>query len=170
MTVKTAKTATAAAKAIIERIEDVSARASSIQEEIQGIGIDILLHAYKHGDYTLANTLVNTLPDGIRKKGLVAWFEKFGGLVVVGKAFGDWKGKDHIKTNMNDAKATKWWSMKPEQPFAGYDLKDKLAALVKAAQKKADEKTELAKQGDSEKADQISIDPALLSQLRKLLA
>lgn len=164
------KKITTAAQAIVARIDAVVEQAGTVQETIQGIAIDVILHAYKHGDYTLANTLVTKLPDGVRKVALVEWFKRFGGLTADAKGFNGWAGAEHIKANIEGAKKTKWWTLKPEAPFAGYDLKAKLEALIKAATKAAQDKHALEAEGDTDKAGKINVDSELLSQLGKLLA
>lgn len=160
--------ASASAAKITSAIKAVVKQASTVQDKIQTIGIDVLLHAYNYGDYTLANTLVNELPDGVRKVALVEWFKKFGGLTADNKGFNGWAGKEHIKAKLDDAKKSPWYKMKPEPAFKEYDLKAALATLVKNAQNKAKERHELAAKGD-DKADKITIDNDLLAQLGKLL-
>lgn len=51
--------------------------AVSVHSDIHTVGVNILEHTQKHGDYTAAITLLNGLPRGQRVKALAYWFSKF---------------------------------------------------------------------------------------------
>lgn len=100
---------------------------------IQQAAIGVLHHAYKHGDYSAANTLVQGLGNTINGKALVEFFVRFGGLTInaEGKAFDSWKGKQHIEDNFTEAKATMWWDLKQQQAFKGFDIEAALQRIIK---------------------------------------
>lgn len=164
----TKTTASTAAAALTKKIEAVIAQSNTMQESIQAVAIDVLLHAYKHGDYSFANTLVKGLGKGIRATALVEWFTKFGGLTVGNNQFESWKGKEHIKANLQAAKEQKWWTLKPENVFAGYDFDAQLAKLIKKAEEMRAAEAKYRNEGDTKKADAIKVDSAKLAALSQL--
>jgi hypothetical protein len=144
-----------------------------MRNDIQIAAVHILIHANKHGDYSFANELVHAVTEGTNIKSLVVWFEQFGGLKVDEAnpelGFTSWSGKDHIQENFEDAKKTTWWTCKPMTAFKGYDLNAELERLVKNAQKKATEQRKYEKEGDTDKLEDMHIDPQLLNALSELI-
>lgn len=103
---------------------------------IQEACIAILIHAEKHGDWSKANTLVEGLPDSIRKDSLVQWFIKFGGLETSAANFVSWQGADYIRSNFQEAKETYWDDVKkPNNPWKGFNLDDEIKRLIDKANK-----------------------------------
>lgn len=145
--------------------------AHTLQGRIQNVAVAILLHAYQHGDWTRCNTLVHGLPDGIKRKALVEWFVKFGGLVIDegAKEFTSWKGKEHVKANFNEAKAVMWWTFAPEKPFAGFDLKAELEKLLNKATKAQATAAKLRQEGKAEEADKVQVQPEQLALIKNML-
>lgn len=107
--------------------------ATTMRNKVQMASIAILHHAFTCGDYTKANDLVEGLGHGVKRDSLVEFFVKFGGLTIneEGNAFGGWKGKEHIKANFDDAKATMWWDLKKANPFKGFNLEQEINKLLK---------------------------------------
>ena len=107
---------------------------------VQKAGIVILLHAYKHGDYSKATALVEALGNGINARALVEWFCKFGGLRTKDgeKGFNGWSGAEFIRDNLDKAKAFPWWTCKQENPWQGFDLQAQLERILKQVGKAAD--------------------------------
>lgn len=85
-----------------------------------------------------ANYIVEELPDGVNKQGLVDWFVKICGLVVSEEesCFIAASGKDYVFERWNDkdpktgVKAAMWWTFKIPNPWAGYDLNAKLDKVL----------------------------------------
>ena len=107
--------------------------AQSMRDKVQQAAVGILYHAYKHGDWTKANDLVDGLGHGVKRDSLVAFFVRFGGLTVSeeDKAFTAWKGTQHIKDNFDEAKSKMWYDFKKVNPFQGYSLEAELQKLMK---------------------------------------
>jgi hypothetical protein len=105
----------------------------SARVSVQQAAVGVLFHAFKHGDYSAANTLVNDLGNTINGKALVEFFAKFGGLKVDEEkgAFIGWSGAEYIEDAFDDAKATMWWDLKQQQPFKGFDLEAALQRVLK---------------------------------------
>lgn len=136
MTKATAATfkATMTLAAIDKEIIAVVDASKTLQSRIQELAVGIMLHAYNHGDYTRAQTLVEQLGEGVRRSALVAWFNKAGLDVDEAKGFVGFN-KKVMEKNWAEVKATAWYAMKPERPFEGFDLKAELERLIKKAEK-----------------------------------
>lgn len=128
----------------LERIQDLAVKAvQSARAKVQIALVATMLHIGKHGDYTVANRLVEGLGNTVNGKAIVEWFVRFCGLSVADDASGfDGivnKHADYIRNKLEDAKATMWWELKPANPFKGWSLDDALQAVIKqhkAAQEK----------------------------------
>ncbi|HDC4630221.1 hypothetical protein NOX27_24740 [Enterobacter kobei] len=163
------------AAALDKAIEATVKKAHSLRNEIQNVAVGIILHAYHHGDYTRAESFTHQLGEGVRGKALVDWFIQFGGLIVGehedGKSgFVGWKGADFIKENIDKAKATMWWTCKPEPAFEGFDLQDALEKLIAKAEKAMNKANELRHEGKDEDANKVVVPQNVLDGLRKLKA
>ncbi|QHR67391.1 hypothetical protein forsur_30 [Escherichia phage forsur] len=163
------------AAALDKAIEATVKKAHSLRNDIQNVAVGIILHAYHHGDYTRAESFTHQLGDGVRGKALVDWFVQFGGLIVGehedGKSgFVGWKGADFIKENIDKAKATMWWTCKPEAAFDGFDLQDALEKLIAKAEKAMNKANELRHEGRDEDANKVVVPQNVLDGLRKLKA
>lgn len=92
-----------------------------------------MLHAGKHNDWSSANDFVTALGNSVNGRAIVEWFQKFMGLKIAedNSGFGSWSGPDHIKANLEEAKATMWWELKIASPFKGYSLEQALQGLIK---------------------------------------
>ncbi|QQM15392.1 hypothetical protein [Kosakonia virus Kc261] len=161
--------------ALDKAIADTISKAKTLRNGIQNVAVGILLHAHKHGDYTRAESFVNGLGEGVRQKALVDWFVQFGGLVIGeredGKSgFVSWKGADHIRDNIDKAKATMWWTCKPEAAFEGFDLQEALDKLIAKAEKAMNKANELRHEGRDEDANKVVVPQNVLDGLRKLKA
>ena len=109
----------------------------------------------------LANHLVNELGNGIKGKGLVAFFMKFGfRLDADGKQFAKCKSEETIREKFEEAKKTMWFDLAPDAPFADYNFTVELRKLLDRAGKMVD---------DDEHAKQISVDSDLYEVVLNLL-
>lgn len=92
-----------------------------------------LIHAGKHGDYTGATRMIEGTGNAVNGAALVKFFVRFGGLLVAedGSGFSGWQGADYIRANLNDAKATMWWTLKKVNPFAGYSAEAEIKKFIK---------------------------------------
>ena len=152
-------------KQLDAQIETAIQSANTMKAAVQQAAVSIIFHAFTHGDYTRAQTLVDGLGNGINSKAIVEWFVQFGGLTIdeENKCFGGWKGKDYIKANIETAKSTMWYDLKVQAPFKGFDLNDEIAKLLKKATAMAAE----VEKG-SEKAASIKCDLKTLAALTTL--
>jgi hypothetical protein len=101
-----------------------------------------ILHIFKHGDRTGAQTLIDALKMEKANKGtrvlVIEWLKTYGGLIYEADSkseqygqFVGWLGKDHIAANLEAGKANPY-HQKPEKEkvFEGYDFNAELVALV----------------------------------------
>lgn len=159
------------AVALDSAIDKIIRDSKTLQQRIQDVSVGILLHAFHTGDWRKANDLVKGLADGVRKEALVDWFVKFGGLEVseADEQFVGFKGPEHIKANMDDAKATAWWTLRKVNPFAGFDLDAELAKLLKKHERAVKKAQELVNKGDAEAMDKVAADDNKLNAIHNLL-
>lgn len=167
MTIK--YTAFKSAETLNKAIDTVVADSKSLQGNIQNVAWGILCHAVKHGDYTMAARLVNELADGVRKVALVSYFE-LAGLKVneAGDGFSDWAGAEFVKSKAEELKSTMWWTLKPANPYKGFDLKAELARLLKRAESENKKAEGFRQAGDNASAELVKIDTSMLAQLKAL--
>lgn len=141
---KTDKTANKAVKAdkpvkikFLTGAESINAAISSIAKRGKGLNKDIhiaavstLIHADKHGDITLANRLVEALPETMRKNALRDWYLAFGKFdydaqnkVLIAKM--------QAVTNTQEAMAKPFWKFKPEAEYVPFNAVKEVNRLLK---------------------------------------
>lgn len=136
------------------------------RDMVQIAAVATIKHAYDHGDWTFAQTLVDGLGNTINGQALVEWFVQFGGLKVEdGKGFSGWSGKEHIKEHFEAAKATMWWDLKKKNPYKGFDLEQALKNVL-AQHAKAMKMVE-ANPDDADKI-QVHVNDATIKQVLAL--
>lgn len=129
--------------ALFKTIEAAFKAETSARHKIQTALVAIALHAWKCGDWESGLNYLMDKEDGIKlgRRGAVAWACKFIGLTLVpsigkdgkptkAKKFGGFKGKEYIKANFQEAKATMYWDLEPKDEFTGYDANDKMRAAI----------------------------------------
>jgi hypothetical protein len=133
---------------IEKSLKSLHARGAKLDRDIHVVGVSVLSHASEHGDTTLADKLVNSLPKGSRKLALVEWMLAFGQVAKLDKAndkdaiaAGRLFKLDRTRTlNLEEAAATSWTEFKPEAaPLDAFDaqaaVQSVLARLTKAGEK-----------------------------------
>lgn len=164
MTIKTTLTTFKTVEALDKAITSVINKSKSLQTDIQKVAVGIVAHAYKHGDYTRANTLVDGLGEGVRRKALVEWFFQCGLEVSEEDQCFTGFNKKVCEKKFETMKSTNWWTLKAEKPFEGFDLQAELARLLKRAeriQKDADKRTK-------EENELVNIPVDMLTKLRTI--
>ena len=116
-------------------ITDAISSAKTMRDKVQIASVAILWHAEKHGDYSKANDLIFGLGQGVKRDSLVAWFVKYGGLVVCQddpntNGFISWKGAEYIRDAFDAAKINMWYDVKKDKPFVPYSLEDELKKVL----------------------------------------
>lgn len=166
------------AKSVDELIARAEKLNKSGREAIQVAAIGVLVHAEKTRDWTKARTLVDCV-EGANTVSLVAWFVKYGGLVVGKDDAGDetfigWSGKEHIRENFASARSTPWWNAKKMSPYKGFDLMGAVQQQVTAANNALKKLEKVRKTGDdalvAEMESMIKIDHEHLRELQAFVS
>lgn len=154
----------------VKELEKLQAKAiksvQSARVAVQIAAVATIRHAYEHGDWTYAQTLVDGLGNTINGAALVEWFKKYGGLQADDNGFIGWNGKDHIKNNFEEAKATMWWDLKKANPFKGFNLEQALQQVIKQ-HNAAKEKMDALSDEDKEKVS-FAVNDATIQAVLKL--
>lgn len=116
-------------------IDRVCVASKTLQSDIHDVAVAIMVHTYNHNDFSKAQTLVDGLGEGVRRGALVEWFQAAG--LKVNAEAGAFSGfnKAKMEDKWDKVKATPWYTMKPERPFAGFDLMAELERLLSKAEK-----------------------------------
>lgn len=154
----------ATVEALDKAISTVIAKSKTLQSDIQKVAIGIVAHAYKHGDYSRANVLVDGLGEGVRRTALVEWFHRCGLNVSEADQCFNGFNKKVCERKFEEMKGTDWWTLKPERPFDGFDLQAELSRLLKKAERVMAEEGKRSK----EENELVKISPEMLVQLRTL--
>lgn len=122
------------AKAIDTAIKSIATRGKSLERDIHVAAVSCLMHADQHGDVTLAQKLVDAVPQLARKNALRDWF------LAHGKFSYDMEGKvlTYNKkgvTLQEDAINTPFWEFKPEPEYKPFDMQAAVLQLVARAEK-----------------------------------
>lgn len=138
--------------------------ATTMRERVQTALVGCVSHWKLTGSNVgladIVNTFIAELGNGVNQKAVVAWCVKH--LHMVPNADEDKLLFMPVKASDLDTKAAAnqlWYTMKPQQPFAGFNLEAELVKLIKKAEK-------AGKITDEEKADKIKVDAKLLSALK----
>lgn len=146
MTKCTLKVGKAIPTAEVEKAIDLAIQsAGSARNNIQMAAMQIVRHIQRHGDYTLANKLVDGMPSGIKADSLVAYFREFACLKSGAESFTGFRdGLKHeeaaglIKKTWGKAQSTWWYSFgKKTNPHVDFDINKRLDALFKTLEKEA---------------------------------
>lgn len=142
---------------------------ATARTRIQMAAVGVLYHAYKHGDYTAANDLVQGLGNTVNGKALVEFFVRFGGLKInaEGKAFDGWQGKDFIEGQFDEAKSQMWWELKQQSAFKGFDIEEALQRIIK--QHKATQEKIVGLTPEDQAKVNLKVSEATMTQLFALV-
>lgn len=144
-------------EAINTAISSIEKRGKALESDIHVCAVSIIAHTEKHGDITLANRLINAIPNLARKNALRDWFQAFGKFSYSQDA----KEMTYDKrksTNETEAAAMPFWEFKAEAEYKGLDLEQAILSLIERAEKRIVNK---------DKRDKIS--PVKLTQLKMLV-
>ena len=122
---------------LVAAITEISVTGKKLDEMIWVAAVSVLAHVEKHGDVTIAQTLVDAMPKGSRVNALLAYLEEFG-KVAWDSAEKKLTFVKTNKTNIDGAMAVSWTEFKPEPPYQSMTLEGAVAALIKKAQDRAD--------------------------------
>lgn len=151
-------------KELDKAIASVIDASKGLQDNIQAVAVGIMVHAWKHGDFTRAQTLVDGLGQGVRRAALVEWFHGCGLKVDEQEQRFSGFNKAKMEDKFEKMKSTPWYTMKPERPFTGFDMKAELERLIK----KAERAMKTAANTPDLDAALMKVTPDQLAKLREL--
>lgn len=142
----------------VTKLQDAAIRsANKVRVQVQIALVATAAHIAKHGDYTIAQRIVDGLGNTVNGRAVVEWLVKYAGVTVAedGKGFGGLvKDREKIiRERFDEAKATMWWELKVQQPFKGFSLEQALQQVIKrhiAAVEQAGDHAELVQTEVSE--------------------
>ena len=145
-------------KAIDAGIKSLANRGKKFQEDVQQIGLAILAHTDRTGDYTKACALYHALPNGAKRASLVAWFLAFGKVVALDPKNAEEKAKiasgavfkfaSSKATDMEGAEAKQWCDMHKEAaPHEVFDVQKSAYALLARIKKATQQGSTLKVEG-----------------------
>ncbi|BET03776.1 hypothetical protein [Cronobacter phage GY3] len=149
--------------AAIVKVCDTS---KTLQDDIHEVAVAIMLHCYNHNDFTKARALVEGLGKGIRAKALVDWFHKAGLKVDEQKGFTGFN-RAIMEKNWDFCKKNRWYTMKQENPFAGFDFEAEVKRLLARAEKAIAKDAETPEDARAEDY-KMAVTAEQISALRKL--
>lgn len=154
--------------AMDKAIDKVITTSKTLQSDIHDVAVAIMLHCYNHNDFSRAQVLVDGLGEGVRRGALVEWFQAAGLKVNADAAQFSGFNRNKMADKWDKVKSTPWYTMKPERPFAGFDLMAELERLLGKADKAA--KKDKDTPADQRAADySFNVDEKLLATLRTMV-
>lgn len=118
-------------------IADVIASHKEIEGQIHVALVGCLYQVNKHHNTTPLSTLMSGLGGSVRKNAMRDWCLKFGKLSYNEQTKELDFDKEAKGGDLNDAMQTPFWNFKPEPEFKAFDLKARIQALIKEAEKAA---------------------------------
>ena len=130
-------------------ISNVKGRSDALQTDIQVMLASCILHIMKHGDVTLANKAnevvaalskgwrINAVRQYLVSNGPLNWDAEDQKLVYSKKKMDELKPKfdQDEQAFTKGLMSTNWYDLKPEAPFEGYSLIQKIMSAIKKAKK-----------------------------------
>ena len=167
-TAKNVFAASMTAAQLDKAIDKVCVASKTLQSDIHDVAVAIMLHTYNHNDFSRAQTLVDGLGEGVRRTALVEWFQAAGLKVNAEAAKFSGFNKSKMQDKWDKVKSTPWYTMKPERPFAGFDLMAELERLLSKAEKAAKKDAETPEDQRAE-GYTFSCDAAKLAAIRAMV-
>jgi len=146
-------------KAIDTALEAVIVAGNTVQQEYQRIACSSILHLATHKDIRVIRKLLETLPEGMRKKSMATFIDKFAPVTFdeEGQVF---YNKDK-KLRLGEALAMPWWKAAKEAVYIPFVFTAEVEKLLMRAAKRLDK-------ADADKGDQITAEQ--LNALAELMA
>lgn len=149
--------------AIDEAIELAVVSGNNLQVEYQRIACSVILHVAKHHDIRVARKLVETLPEGMRKRSMSAFIDKFAPVSF------DEEGEMHYdknkKADIAGSLSFAWWKAASEGKYVPFILANELQKLLDRAMKRLDRAD--PERGDVVTGEQVAALSRLVATVHK---
>jgi len=121
-------------------IDKVCADHKNVEGRIHIAACSALYHANEHRNADMMMRLMAGLGGSVRRNALIAWAVEFGKL----EATADGKSVQFAEKELDEkaqelAQNKPFWDFKPEPPFQAFDLNAQIQALIKKAEKAAND-------------------------------
>ena len=142
-------------------IDSIASRGKRLDNDIHKAGVNCIYHIDQHGDITLAEKLIESMPKSSRKKALVLWF------IDNSKLSYNEDEKKYVydktkKTFLERAIEKPFWDHSQEvKPVSPIDLDKRLENLIKQAEKALE---------DEQAKSKSNVDLDKLQKLKELIA
>ena len=137
-------------KSITRKITSIRTRGRKLDADIHTTALSCVYHAEQHGDVTLAERLMDSMPNGSRVKSLAVWLEDFFPMSVKkDKESGNWKVSLKKDRSAEDyqyekAEADPFWQHSVERDPRPLTVEQVLAAAITRLGKVEDDQAEFA--------------------------
>lgn len=123
------------ASALKTEIKAIGAAVSKLESRIHVAAVSCLVHAEKHGDVTLMQSLIAALGKSQRRNALLAWCVNYGTFALSE----DGKSVVYLKreADAKGAEAEPFWEFMPEPAYVQFDVAGELQKLLTKARKAA---------------------------------
>jgi uncharacterized protein (DUF1697 family) len=142
---------------LLKAISDVALTGKKLETLIHTVAVSVIVHIEKHREVSLANKLIDAVPNLARKNALRDWFISFGKMTYDKETQGMMFNKAG-KTNEIEATQNPFWVFVPEKDYVPFDLVSAVNELIKRAEAKANKANKLDK-----------IPTTILTQLKKVV-
>lgn len=125
-------------KEIKSAISGIKTQSRNLIKTVGNTGVDVVKHAEKHGDITLASLLVNSIAGSVRKQALIVWISDHSPLNWNDKEkrFTMPKNKDKRRAYLiAEMEAVCWTEYTKEPEVKPLDIQKRIEAIVKAFDK-----------------------------------
>lgn len=152
----------------ITQATDVAAKVgANLQLEYQKIACSAIKHIGEHKDVRIIRHVLDTLPEGMRKKSMSAFFDrfapvKFGENETTGEAEVTYAADKQAK--LVEALIFPWWKASVESTYVPFDLERELAKLIQRAETKL-KRGVSAEKGDNVTPEQVTALSTIMLQL-----
>jgi len=137
--------------ALVKFIDETCAQHKALEGKIHVAACSALYHANEHRNADMMQRLIAGLGGSVRRNALIAWCQDFGKLTVNEKGDNVQFDEKAEAGETPEACAARWaaqqtlaqakpfWDYKPEAKFQAFDLGAQIQALIKKAEKAAND-------------------------------
>lgn len=160
--------------AVLKRIVAFGKSVAAMRNEGQELLILIYLRAAKHGDYSLANKLLD-VSEGLNRRMLTDHMRRYAGLKTLAdipedarekvkaehpdKVIVGWSGKQYIRDNLDAAKKNKWWAnAAKEKEFLGFDADEAIKRVLDQIDRNRLKQLKFRDEGDKDNAEKVHLE------------
>lgn len=150
-------------QAIDEAIDRAIVSGNDLQTEYQRVACSVILHVAKHHDIRVARKLVETLPEGLRKRSMSAFLDRFAPISFDEE--GVMTYDKNKKADIGGSLSFAWWKAASEGKYIPFILSNELQKLLDKAMKRLDKAN--PDKGDVVTGEQVAALSKLVASVHK---